>query len=241
MPDRGGSTMREPVRVGLIGLFVTALVTAQLLAVKVLALPLPRPLPVIGEAIIAPAGVLAYAVTFFATDCYSELFGRRAAHVVVNVGFTMILVMLGLLWLAIVAPGAESGVDPAAFARVLSPSTNIVVGSLLAFVVSQNWDVFAFHAIRKRTGPRWLWLRNVLSTASSQGIDTVIFIVVAFYAAPVALGLGQALPRTVIVQLIVGQYLLKLGIAVLDTPFVYAAVGYLRSRGVVESQWTFAD
>lgn len=231
--------MREPVRVGLIGLFVTALVTAQLLAVKVLALPLPRPLPVVGGAIVAPAGVLAYAVTFFATDCYSELFGRRPAHVVVNVGFAMILVMLGLLWLAIIAPGGESGVDPTAFAQVLSPSTNIVVGSLLAFVVSQNWDVFAFHAIRKRTGPRWLWLRNVLSTATSQGIDTVIFIVVAFYAAPVVLGLGQALPRSVLVQLIVGQYLLKLGIALIDTPFVYAVVAVFRSTDSVRPSAAF--
>lgn len=231
--------MRDPVRVGLIGLFTTALVMAQLLAVKVMTLPLPRPIPVVGAAVIAPAGVLAYAVTFFATDCFSELFGRRPAHVVVNVGFFMILVMLGLLWIAIAVPGSDSGVDPAAFARVLSPSTNIVVGSLLAFVVSQNWDVFAFHAIRKRTGPRWLWFRNVFSTATSQGIDTVIFILVAFYAAPVVLGLGQALPRTVLIQLIVGQYLLKLGIAALDTPFVYAVVAVFRSTDSVRPSAAF--
>ncbi|MDX1744457.1 MAG: queuosine precursor transporter [Halobacteriales archaeon] len=231
--------MRDPVRVGLIGLFVTALVTAQLIAVKVIAIPLPRPLPVVGTAIVAPAGVLAYAVTFFATDCYSELFGQRPAHVVVNVGFVMNLVMLALLWLAIVAPGTEAGVDPSAFAQVLSPSTNIVLGSLLAFVISQNWDVFVFHAIRKQTGPQWLWLRNIVSTATSQGIDTVIFIVVAFYAAPVLLGLGQALPRAVLVQLIVGQYLLKLLIAILDTPFVYAIVTVFRSRDSVRPSAAF--
>jgi hypothetical protein len=110
------------------------------------------------------------------------------------------------------------------FETVLGASTNIVAGSLVAYVVSQNWDVVVFHAIRDRTDGKYLWLRNVASTATSQAIDTVLFVGIAFFVAPTLLGTGQPLPRQVLVALVVGQYLLKLLIALVDTPFVYAVV-----------------
>jgi uncharacterized integral membrane protein (TIGR00697 family) len=224
------SERSSPVgRLALVALFVTALVTGQLLAVKVLSLSLPVSLPVVGDAIFVPAGVLAYALTFFASDCYSELYGRREAQLVVNVAFLMNFVWLALLWVAIWAPGSPAGVDPEAFGTVLAPSTNIVVGSLAAYVVSQNWDVIAFHAIRERTGRERLWLRNLGSTATSQAVDTVVFITLAFLLVP-AVGPGDPASLGFAASLIVGQYLLKLLIAVLDTPLVYAAVAAAGGR-----------
>ncbi|TKX82858.1 VUT family protein, partial [Halorubrum sp. SS5] len=89
----------------------------------------------------------------------------------------------------------------------------------------QNWDVFVFHAIRDRTGERMLWLRNLASTATSQAIDTVIFVGVAFYVAPLLLGVGPVFDPPTLLALGLGQYILKLGIAVLDTPVVYLIVG----------------
>jgi uncharacterized integral membrane protein (TIGR00697 family) len=215
---------RETGQIVLVALFVTALVTAQLTASKVLAIPLPRALPTVGATVFLPGAALAYALTFFASDCYAELYGRRAAQVLVNVGFGMNFVLLALVWSTILAPAAPTSVDPAMFATVLGASTNIVVGSLVAYVVSQNWDVVVFHAIRDRTGEQYLWLRNVASTATSQAIDTVLFVGIAFFVAPTLLGTGQPLPQPVIVALILGQYLLKLLIALVDTPFVYAVV-----------------
>jgi hypothetical protein len=234
-------TRIEAPKIGFAALFVTALVTAQLIAVKLLVVPYPGWVPLIGTSVLVPAGVIAYALTFFASDCYAELYGRRPAQIMVNVGFGMNFVMLALVWVAIELPGSQAGADPAAFANVLSLSTNIVIGSLAAYVVSQNWDVIAFHSIGERTEGRYLWLRNVGSTATSQLIDTVIFVLIAFAGVPAVLGIGRALEPTVLVGLIVGQYIIKLLIAVVDTPFVYAAVGYLRSRGIAESQWTIAD
>lgn len=224
----------EPLWVGLVTLFVAALVTAQVLAAKVLGFALGTTLPLVGPAITVPAGVLAYAITFFATDCISELYGKRAARVVVNAGFGGILAMIGLIYLALAAPSARAlgipaGVDPAAFATVMGFTPGIVLGSVVAYLVSQNWDVLAFHAIRERTGPGRLWLRNVGSTASSQLIDTVIFISIAFWLAPTLLGAGDPSPPAVLVSLIAGQYLLKLVFALIDTPVVYAVVGYARS------------
>jgi hypothetical protein len=221
------------VAVALVALFVTALVTAQLTASKVLAFAVPFSLPVTGSTLVLPGAALAYALTFFASDCYSELYGKRAAQAMVNLGFLMNFVLLALVWSTIAAPvSPTSPVDASQFERVLAASTNVVAGSLLAYLVSQNWDVVVFHRIREATDGEMLWLRNVASTATSQLIDTVIFVGVAFAVAPAVLGVGPQLEPPALAALVVGQYLLKLLIAVVDTPFVYLVVRTARERGV---------
>ena len=212
-------------QLGLVALFVTALVTSQVTAAKLVGVELPVALPLAGETLLVPAAAFAYAVTFFASDCYAELYGRKAATRLVNVAFLMNFVLLGLVWLAIAAPvfAPASPVDQATFSQVLGASTGIVAGSLLAYLVSQNWDVFVFHRIRAYTGAERLWLRNLGSTLTSQFIDTLIFITVAFVV-------FQGLPPGEAVGLVVGQYLVKVGVAVLDTPFVYAVVAAVRAR-----------
>jgi hypothetical protein len=228
--------------VALVALFVTALVTAQVTAAKVLAFGLPFSLPVTDATLVLPGAALAYALTFFASDCYAELYGKRAAQVVVNVAFAMNFVLLALVWTTILAPAAQSSVPPGEFRTVLGASTNVVAGSLLAYVVSQNWDVYVFHRIREATDGEMLWLRNVASTASSQAIDTVIFVGVAFFLLPRFAGVGPVLPEPVVLSLVVGQYLLKLLIAVVDTPFVYLVVGAVRSReGALDARREPAD
>ncbi|WP_181685285.1 queuosine precursor transporter [Halorhabdus salina] len=211
-------------QLGLIAVFVTALVTSQVTASKVIGIELPVSLPFVESMILVPAAAFAYAVTFFASDCYAELYGRQDATRLVNVAFAMNLVLLGLVWLAIEAPiFANSPVDQSAFSDVLGSSTGIVVGSMLAYLVSQNLDVFTFHWLRDRTDGQLLWVRNLGSTLTSQAVDTVIFITIAFIVFK-GVALGDAL------GLIVGQYLIKLGVALFDTPFVYAVVGFVRRR-----------
>ena len=213
--------------VALITVFTVALATSQLTAAKVIALPLPVAIPVVGPEITLPGAALAYALTFLASDCYAELYGRRATQVIVNVAFLANFLVLALVWSTLAAPGVNSEIS-AAFETALGPATNIVAGSLLAYVVSQNWDVFVFHAIRDRTGSSLLWLRNIVSTATSQALDTAIFVGVAFYAAPTLLGVGSPLPPAVLLTLGLGQYLLKLAIAFLDTPIVYLVVSVVK-------------
>ena len=234
--SRGASGSRPPVgRLGLVALFVTALVTAQLAAAKVLEIGLPFELPLIGAAILVPGGVLAYSVTFFASDCYVELYGRREATIMINVGFLMNFVMLGLVWFALLMPisPVASPASQEEFAAVMQAGTAVVAGSLLAYLVSQNWDVFAFEWLRNRTDGRYLWLRNLGSTATSQAIDTVIFITVAFAVGPWLLTGEPVMPGSELLALILGQYLAKIAIAVGDTPFVYAFVRYVRETEFV--------
>lgn len=223
MSERSSGTT-ETAQIGLVALFVTALVTAQVTASKVLAFGLPVALPITGDALILPGAALAYALTFFASDCYTELYGKRAAQALVNVGFVMNFVLLALVWSTIQAPVfANSPVGAATFQQVLGASTGVVVGSLAAYLVSQHWDVLVFHRLDAYTDGDHLWLRNVGSTASSQLVDTAIFISIAFVA-------FQGVPPSAALSLIVGQYLFKLAIAVVDTPFVYLVVGAVRSR-----------
>jgi len=212
------------LQVSLVALFITALVTAQVTASKVLAFELPVSLPLTGDAIVLPGAAVAYALTFFATDCYSELYGRRPAQALVTVGFAANFVFLGLAWLTIGLPIApNSPVAQGPFSSVIGASTGIVAGSLLAYLLSQNWDVLVFHRLREYTDGDALWLRNLVSTASSQLIDTVLFVTVAFVV-------FQGMSLNVAVGLMVGQYIFKLLVAVLDTPAVYAVVGFARRQ-----------
>lgn len=219
------TSARTTLIIALTAVFVTSLVTAQLISSKLAVFAL----PIIG-AVQYPTGTFAYAGTFFATDVTGEVLGKDAARRLVNVGFLMNFLMLAFAWLAILAPPGQGGVAQSSFASVVGASTNIVFGSLLAYVVSQNWDVVAFHRLRELTDGDRLWLRNVGSTATSQFVDTVIFTVVAFAVAPAVLGVGFQLTTGELVATVVGQYVLKLAIALADTPLVYAAVGAIRRR-----------
>lgn len=120
--------------------------------------------------------------------------------------------------IAISWPGAAFWQGQEAFAQTLDSTWRIVAASLGAYLVSQNLDVFLFHKIRDITGESKLYLRNILSTGISQFVDTIIFIVIAFYGSmPIA-------------PLIIGQYIIKLGIAAIDTPFLYSVKYFKNSK-----------
>lgn len=208
-----------------VAIFVTCLITAQLIASKILT----AEIPLLAWEVTLPAGTLAYAGTFFATDCMNELYGKDFARRVVNISFVMNFLMLGLVWTAIWWPAAPYSIDPAMFENVLGAGTNIVAGSLLAYIVSQNFDVSAFAYIRGKTNGDHLWIRNIGSTTASQLIDTAIFTVIAFAIAPLVFGVGVTLGATAIALTIAGQFVGKLIIAVVDTPLVYAATGAVKN------------
>lgn len=159
-----------------------------------------------------PAGVLAYAVTFACTDVISEVWGKARARQVVWAGFGALVIFYALAWVAIKVPAAPFWKGQAAFSSVLGATLRIIIASLVAYLVSQMNDLILFHWMRVRTKGKYLWLRNTGSTMVSQAIDTILFISIAFWG---------VMP---VVPMIIGQYLVKLAIAVLDTPLVYGAV-----------------
>lgn len=188
--------------------FVAALITANVVASKILAL----------GGIFVPAGVLAYSVTFPMTDTICEVWGRGRAQLVVNAGFLVQLLVWGLILLAIHLPAAPFWTQQQAYAQVLGATGRIIAASLVAYAVSQTLDVLVFGWLKERLASRRLWLRNNVSTLVSQAVDTTVFVTIAFA------GKFDLLP------LIGGQLLVKWLIAVADTPVVYLLVHLVRQR-----------
>lgn len=224
----GGATQRQAAPlVVLAALFAVSLTSANFLSSKLFQLE------VLGIALVGPAGVVAYSATFLATDVVSEVYGRRAAGAIVKAGFLAQLAAAAFTFAALATPAAPfSPVPEDSYRTVVWAGSNIIVASLIAYLVSQLHDVWAFHFWRSKTGGRWLWLRNNLSTLASQLIDTVVFLTLAFYVLPALLG-GQPVPLGVLWTMIYSQYIIKAAIALLDTPLVYLGV-YL-TRNYIEA------
>ncbi len=195
----------------LVSFFVAALVIASVLAYKLVQVWI----------IIVPGGVIAYSLTFTATDTISEIYGRKAANLVVLAGFLALASVFILVSISIKLPAADFWKGGEHYNQVFGASLRIIVASLIAYLLSQFHDVWAFHFWRKMTKGKHLWLRNNLSTCASQLIDTVVFIFIAFA--------GTGAP---VFTMMWGQFLAKAVIAAADTPFVYLLVGILRRRRI---------
>ena len=173
-------------------------------------------------------GVSFYSSIFFATDVLSENFGKAEANKAVKMGFAVSVIVLVMLSLALLyqpsdRPGtaAFSAEIHTAFSSIVNYTPRFVFGSLLAYYLSQTFDVWAFHRIKRITGERWLWLRNNGSTMSSQALDTTIYSLVAWWGIVdlvTALKLGAA------------KYGFKLVIALIDTAFIYWARAFHRRQ-----------
>jgi len=192
-------------------LFATCLIAANIIAVKLVS---------IGGWFI-PAGVIAYPLTFLFTDVIAELYGRKIASRVVWVGFGVSVLMVILVFGGGLLPPAPSWEDQSAYESIFSMLSRITLASMIAYLVSQHHDVFAFHFWRRKTKGRFLWLRNNASTMVSQALDTGLFITIAFWG---------VYSTEILLNMLRTQYIIKLAIAACDTPFCYMLVGLLRGR-----------
>lgn len=170
--------------------------------------------------LLAPAAVLAYAITFLSTDIISQIWGKRQANFAVLCGLIAQCICTALIYLTpIIFKAWFVGSDTYTALNSLGWFT---LGSLVAYCASQTWDVFIFHKIKdwaeKKWGTesynKWRWLWNNGSTMTSQIIDTVIFIGIGF-------GIGLGMRGNDLIGIMIGQYCIKFILALLDTPFFY--------------------
>ncbi len=160
-----------------------------------------------------PASVIVFSMTFFITDIISEKWGKSKAKKAVWAGFFANLVLIISVYIVLAWESASYALEISEmFSKILALTPRIVIASFLAYIVSQNHDVWAFQFWKKKTKGKYLWLRNNASTIVSQFIDSIIFITIAFY------GIFPIWP------LIFGQWVLKILIALIDTPFMYATI-----------------
>lgn len=166
-------------------------------------------------------GVIFYSSIFFATDVLSENYGKKEAAKAVWMGFVVSVIVLLMMSLSLLyqpstnpATAEFSSNIHASFTTIINFTPRFVFGSLLAYLISQRFDVWAFHKIKTMTGEKHLWLRNNGSTIASQAIDTTIYSLVVWWGIvdlKTALALGGA------------KYIFKIAIAAIDTAFIYWA------------------
>ncbi|MBN1989572.1 MAG: queuosine precursor transporter [Bacteroidales bacterium] len=177
----------------------------------------------------ATLGNIVYATSFLVTDILSEIYGKEEAKKAVWIGFFSLIAMTLIMNLALLfAPLADefSQTTSQSLSHIFSLMPRIAAASLIAYLVSQQHDIWAYHFWRKRfPAQKHIWIRNNLSTVVSQLIDSVIFTLIAF--------LGVLEP-SVLVEVVLSTYVLKFIVAAADTPFVYLAVRLSRRIDVSE-------
>jgi len=193
--------------------FVTALVVSNIVAVKLV--------EVSGR--VFPAGLVIFPLAYVLGDVLTEVYGIRAARRVIWLGFACNLMALGAIQEAIHLPAADFWQEnQSAYEDILGTTWRLFLASLAAYIVGELANAYVLAYMKGATGGRWLWTRTIGSTIVGEGLDSVIFITIAFA------GTGAAL-----VNPIVTTWLIKVGWETLATPFTYWVVGYLkRTEGV---------
>jgi queuosine precursor transporter len=212
--------------------FVTNVILAEFIGVKVFAFgpsvgiaPINWTLFGIQGQLDLTAGVMLWPVVFVLTDVINEYFGRKGVQLISWLTTILIVYAFGFAYLAIhLAPAAwwpnamqTQGVpdQQAAFAALFGQGMWAIGGSITAFLLGQLIDVRIFHAIRKRTGERWLWARATGSTLISQGIDTFVVLYIMFVLGP------QQWPMDRFLAIGSVNYGYKIIVALLMTPVIY--------------------
>lgn len=167
--------------------------------------------------LITSSGSVLYASTFLCTDILSEKYGKKSAQLAVILGVIVSLIwLLGTqitLWFT---PSENSEFISGYLSTVFGMVPRITLASLAGYVLSQSVDVFMYHFIWNKTGnsKKGLWLRNNGSTLTSQLIDTVVFVLIAY---------AGVLLANALIQMLLTTYMFKAIVALLDTPFAYLA------------------
>lgn len=197
---------KDTVYIVLAGIFITNAVVAELIGGKLIHVGKP----------VMSIGILPWPVVFITTDLINEYFGEKGVKRLSVITACLIAYCFVILWMAIKIPAATDlpNVTDEQFTAVFGQSMWIIVGSIVAFLVSQLIDVTIFHAVKRRTGKRMIWLRSTGSTVISQFFDSFIVLGIAFYLT------GIMGTRTFILSALTG-YSVKLIIAICLTPAIY--------------------
>ncbi|MBF4506835.1 queuosine precursor transporter [Flavobacterium sp. JLP] len=200
-------TKKEIVFVILAGIFITNAVVAELIGGKLIQ---------IGPFVMS-IGILPWPVVFLTTDLINEYFGEKGVRKLSFITACLIAYAFIILFMAIAIPAAKgiSPVNDEQFQAVFGQSMWIIVGSIIAFMISQLIDVSIFWFFKNKTGDKKIWLRTTGSTVISQLFDSFIVLGVAFWLP------GKIDFDTFLSSALIG-YTFKLSIAVLLTPLIYA-------------------
>jgi uncharacterized integral membrane protein (TIGR00697 family) len=174
----------------------------------------------------ASVAIFVFHFNFTINDIVTEVYGKERIRSIIRSTLVMIfLVIVVSLSFTALPPSTRFEATESAYDQVFSISARIAAASLTAFTIAEFTDVLIFTKIRQRLGNKALWLRNNVSNFVAQFADTTLFITLAFYnfALPFNQNWGFLL------SLILPYWLLKCAVSVIETPFVYWGVNWLRN------------
>ncbi|MCK5260669.1 MAG: queuosine precursor transporter [Thermoplasmatales archaeon] len=208
----------------LYGLFVGSLITANLIGLKVASFGIFE----------ASVGILLFPILFLITDIIEEVYGKEKTKELVFVGMIALIVVLIVTVIAVLMPFAERSMVKEEYTTIFGTTIRIFVASIIAFLVAQFHDIWAFNFWKQKTKGKYLWLRNNLSTIVSTFIDTTLFMFIAFYGITRTsffdIANSKFTPEYVF-MLIIPYWLVKVLFALFDTPFCYLGVRWLKGSG----------
>ncbi|TMC19617.1 MAG: VUT family protein [Chloroflexi bacterium] len=197
-------------------IFVTCLITANIIAVKLILL----------FGFLVPAGIIVFPLSYLFGDILTEVYGYGAARYVIWLGFMCNLLAVIAFYIGGLAPAAPFWHNQAAYDAILGFTPRLLLASFIAYLVGEFTNSFVLAKLKIVTKGRWLWTRTIGSTLVGEGLDTLIFISIAFWG---------IIPQQLILTTILTQWIFKVVYEVVATPFTYAVVGFLKRRENIDT------
>jgi uncharacterized integral membrane protein (TIGR00697 family) len=217
---------------GITAFFVANALIAECIGGKIFSLEsvfgfAPMNLTLFGESGLAfnlTCGVLLWPLEFVITDIVNEYYGPKAVRRISLIAVALISYAFIMFYLAMsaapasfwVASKMQNGVPSMqlAFEAIFGQGMWIIIGSIIAFMVSQLIDVTIFHQIKKRTGDKMIWLRSTGSTVVSQLVDSFVVLIIAFK-------IGNGWSWSTVLAVGVVNYMYKFTMAIVLTPLIH--------------------
>jgi uncharacterized integral membrane protein (TIGR00697 family) len=202
--------------VAVVALFVTCLIISNVIAVKLAMV----------QGLVLPAGIIIFPVSYLLADVLTEVYGYRAARRVLWLGFFCNLLAVAAIWIGGLLPAAPFWDGQAAYDQILGATPRILLASFAAYLVGEFANTMIMSKLKVAMAGRHLWARAIASTLVGQGLDSMVFIAIAF---------SGMMPLPILLGTIVTQWLIKSAYEALATPLTYAMVGYLKRREGIDT------
>jgi len=195
-------------------IFVTCLITANIIAVKIIS----------AGPIYLPAAIIIFPLSYIFGDILTEVYGYRRARQVIWLGFLCNLVFVIFAWVGQILPTAPFWEGQSAYETILGYTPRLLAASLCGYLAGEFANSFVMAKMKILTRGRWLWSRTIGSTIIGQGLDSLIFIIIAFIGTPSFLAV-----------MILYHWLAKTAIEALATPITYLLVNFLKKKEGIDT------
>jgi uncharacterized integral membrane protein (TIGR00697 family) len=164
-------------------------------------------------------GTILFPISYIFGDILTEVYGYRRSRRVIWAGFACAGLMAGVFALVGALPPAEGWGNQEAYQAILGTTPRIVAGSLIAYFAGEFSNSYTLARMKILTQGRWLWTRTIGSTLVGEGVDTILFVTIAF---------AGTLPWLTFWHIIASNYVFKCGLEAAMTPVTYRITNFLK-------------